>query len=82
MNVHHYNDGFRLVERSPTHCPVGHPLGPNQVLVGTQPCLCAGLVHRTWQCVRCKAVQAWPACVTHPQWTLWSGVDLDDVAGT
>ena len=27
-------------EDAPTHCPVGHPLGPNQALVGSRNCEC------------------------------------------
>src|SRR4029077_1824065 len=37
----------------PTRCPNGHPLGPNQVLVGQQACLGHGGGHTTWTCRTC-----------------------------
>jgi len=73
MAGHHRLDGVRLVELTPAFCPSGHPLGPHTVLVGTHPCLCAGLVHRIWRCVRCDRVLTWPACVDHRDWVAWSG---------
>ncbi|WP_139169836.1 hypothetical protein [Mycolicibacterium fluoranthenivorans] len=41
----------RWAERSPTHCPNGHELGPGRTLVGWRPCMCGG--HRTWTCRTC-----------------------------
>lgn len=38
----------------PSHCPVGHGLGPNHVVVGHQPCSCGG--HLSWRCLECDAV--------------------------
>jgi hypothetical protein len=73
MSRHHRTRGIGIVELAPKRCPNGHPLGAQQVLVGSQPCLCAGIPHRTWQCVTCAAVLVWPACEIHPQWTVWSG---------
>ena len=32
----------RWITHLPTHCPNGHTLGPNQVLVGHQACLGRG----------------------------------------
>jgi len=39
-----------VVERDPSHCPNGHPLGPNQVTKGWLPCQCVegATGHRTW----------------------------------
>jgi hypothetical protein len=46
-----------VVEPSPDRCPVGHRLGPGQVLIGWMPCDCARerepWGHRTWTCRRC-----------------------------
>jgi hypothetical protein len=41
----------------PRHCPNGHQLGPNRVLVGHQPCSggCHG-GHTTWECSSCNAI--------------------------
>src|SRR6185312_5500329 len=47
-------------EDAPTHCPVGHPLGPNQALVGSRNCEC-GTPHRTHLCMRCERVVYTPA---------------------
>jgi hypothetical protein len=40
----------------PRHCPNGHRLAPNRMLVGHQPCAgtCRG-GHMTWRCRRCDA---------------------------
>lgn len=65
--------GLGVVELAPARCSSGHPLGADQVLVGSLPCLCAGLVHRTWTCVRCTEVLVWPACEQRPGWTPWQG---------
>ncbi len=73
MNHYHRVQGMGLVELAPDHCPHGHPFGPQKVLVGSQPCLCAGVPHRTWQCVECQSVLVWPACEFHPHWTAWGG---------
>jgi hypothetical protein len=37
------------IVRAPTHCPMGHRLGPNRCLVGHTAC--AG--HLTWTCRTC-----------------------------
>ena len=47
-------------EDAPTHCPVGHPLGPNQALVGSRNCEC-GTPHRTHLCMRCERAAYTPA---------------------
>ena len=47
-------------EDAPTHCPVGHPLGPNQALVGSRDCEC-GIPHRTHLRMRCERVVYTPA---------------------
>ena len=46
---------------APTHCEAaGHPLGPEQVLVGHVACLpCSG--HTTWTCQECGATTYGPA---------------------
>src|SRR6267142_1563878 len=49
----------------PTHCPNGHPLGPNQVLVGHQACLGHGGGHTTWTCRTCEAIVFGPPLNTH-----------------
>ncbi|MFD6856166.1 hypothetical protein ACFWB0_14150 [Rhodococcus sp. NPDC060086] len=42
-------------EPAPSHCPNGHRLGANQVLVGSRVCDC-GDRHRTHACRVCDAV--------------------------
>lgn len=45
---------------APTHCEAGHPLGPNEVLVGHTPCFhCGG--HTTWTCQQCGAITYGPS---------------------
>lgn len=46
----------RWIVYAPRHCPNGHQLGPDRVLVGRQPC--GGIDpggHLTWSCVECGA---------------------------
>ncbi len=62
-----------VVERVPSHCPVGHPLGADTVLVAAHPCLCAGAVHRIWRCWSCDSVWVRPPCVHNPDWVPWLG---------
>src|SRR5438046_1700325 len=40
-------------ESRPSHCPAGHRLQPNQVLIGWLSCQCPypALGHRTWLCL-------------------------------
>lgn len=38
---------------APTHCRHGHPLGPNQVLVGHVACHSHAGGHTTWYCRTC-----------------------------
>ena len=38
----------KWITHPPTRCPNGHPLGPNQVLVGHVACLGHGGGHTTW----------------------------------
>ena len=47
----------------PALCPHGHRLGPNQVLVGHQPCggSCHG-GHTTWECLSCNAITYGAGC--------------------
>ncbi len=73
MGRFYRQDGMAVVELAPSRCPAGHGLGPQRVLVGTQPCLCAGMPHRTWQCVTCAVVMVWPRCELHPHWVEWEG---------
>ena len=49
----------------PTHCPNGHVLGPNQVLVGHQACLGHGGAHTTWTCRVCDETVYGPPLNTH-----------------
>jgi hypothetical protein len=45
--------GGRWIDQAPTHCPVGHRLGPNRVLVGHTACAGHGGGHLTWMCRTC-----------------------------
>lgn len=73
MGNFYRQEGMGVVELAPSRCPNGHALGPQRVLVGTQPCLCAGMPHRTWHCVTCTTVLVWPRCEYHPHWVPWDG---------
>lgn len=44
------------IESAPEFCPVGHPLGPNRVLVGSTVCHCKYGRHRTHRCRQCDGV--------------------------
>jgi hypothetical protein len=45
------------ITHPPSQCPNGHPLGPNQVLVGHVACLGhGGGGHTSWHCRTCDAV--------------------------
>src|SRR5262245_39158811 len=47
----------KWITRPPRRCPNGHPLGPNQVLVGHVACLGhGGGGHTSWHCRACDAV--------------------------
>jgi hypothetical protein len=49
--------GHQVEVVAPAHCRNGHPLGPNQVLVGTELCDAGGTGryrrHVTWTCRTC-----------------------------
>jgi hypothetical protein len=49
----------------PSRCPNGHTLGPQQVLVGHQPCLGHGGGHTTWTCRTCDETVYGPPLNTH-----------------
>jgi hypothetical protein len=51
--------------RAPQHCPNGHPLGPNQALVGHVACLGHGGGHTTWTCRACDETVYGPPINTH-----------------
>jgi hypothetical protein len=54
------------ITRPPSRCPNGHPLGPNQVLVGHVACLGhGGGGHVSWHCRTCDAVTYGPPLNTH-----------------
>jgi hypothetical protein len=53
------------ITRPPARCPNGHPLGPNQVLVGHVACLGHGGGHTSWHCRVCDAVVYGPPLNTH-----------------
>ena len=53
------------ITQPPTHCPNGHPLGPNQVLVGHVACLGHGGGHTTWTCGTCDQTVYGPPMNTH-----------------
>src|SRR6478736_605632 len=56
----------RWITRPPSRCPNGHPLGPNQVLVGHVACLRhGGGGHTSWHCRTCDAVTLGPPMNTH-----------------
>src|ERR1700737_711753 len=59
-------DHGREVDHPPTDpLPGGHPLGPNQVLVGHQACLGHAGGHTTWTCLRCDETVNGPPLDTH-----------------
>ena len=54
------------ITKPPTHCPNGHSLGPNQVLVGHVVCLGhGGGGHVSWACTLCDAVVYGPPMAKH-----------------
>src|SRR5262245_19801280 len=56
----------KWITRPPSRCPNGHPLGPNQVLVGHVACLGhGGGDHPSWHCRTCDAVVYGPPTNTH-----------------
>jgi hypothetical protein len=56
----------RQVDDPPGRCTNGHPLGPNQVLVGHVACLGHGAGgHTSWHCRTCDAVVYGPPLNTH-----------------
>src|ERR1700752_1450016 len=58
----------KWITRPPSRCPNGHPLGPNQVLVGHVACLgYGGGGHTSWHCRTCDAVAYGPPLNTHCQ---------------
>jgi hypothetical protein len=48
----HAGGGWIWVEDGPEHCPAGHELAPNRVLVSWLPCSCTPSAggHRVWTC--------------------------------
>jgi len=54
----------KWITHRPTRCPNGHPLGPNQVLVGRRACLGHGGGHTTWTCT-CNETASGPPLNTH-----------------
>ncbi len=57
-------DGKWIIH-TPTRCPNGHQLGPNQVLVGHVACLGHGGGHITWTCRTCDQTVYGPPLNTH-----------------
>jgi hypothetical protein len=55
----------RWIIEPPTHCANGHPLGPNQVLVGHEACLGHGGGHTTWTCRLCDHTEYGPPTGAH-----------------
>ena len=55
----------KWITHPPMRCPNGHPLGPNQVLVGHQACLGHGGGHTTWTCRTCDQTVYGPS-TEHP----------------
>jgi len=56
----------KWITHLPSRCPNGHPLGPNQVLVGHVACLGhGGGGHTSWHCRTCDAVVYGPPMNTH-----------------
>lgn len=57
-------------EDAPTHCPSGHELGPDRVLVGWDggPPGSRGRGHRVFVCRACDTVMPWtPTCYLPPK---------------
>ncbi|HZM65944.1 MAG TPA: hypothetical protein VFC16_06550 [Nakamurella sp.] len=77
LSDRHYRiRGHELFEAMPEHCPTGHVLGNNNILLSSHPCTnCTGSSHRTWRCRECDACWIWPACTDRPEWPEWTGVD-------
>ena len=65
------------ITHPPTRCPNGHPLGPNQVLVGHQACLGHGGGHTTWTCRTCDQTVYGPPLNTHCTRARWAGDGAD-----
>ena len=60
-----YASAMKWTEDAPTHCPNGHTLGPDRVLVGWQAPRAGTLEHgtRVHECRQCGAVMRWkPNC--------------------
>ena len=55
----------KWITQPPSRCPNGHPLGPNQVLVGHVACLGHGGGHTTWTCRTCDQTVYGPPLNTH-----------------
>jgi hypothetical protein len=56
----------RWVTEAPTHCPNGHALGANQVLVGHVACSGHGSGgHTIWHCRTCEAITYGPSLAAH-----------------
>jgi hypothetical protein len=55
----------KWITHPPTRCPNGHPVGPNQVLVGHQACLGHGGGHTTWTRRTCDETVYGPQLNTH-----------------
>jgi hypothetical protein len=56
----------KWITHPPRQCPNGHPLGPNQVLVGHVACLGHGGVgHTSWHCRTCDQTIYGPPLNVH-----------------
>jgi hypothetical protein len=54
------------ITEAPTHCPNGHQLGPQRVLVGHTACTGhGGGGHTIWHCVECDAITYGPPLADH-----------------
>lgn len=72
-------DGFKVTEYQPKFCPAGHPMIPGKMTVTFYPCHCTPGVsgHRLWSHDGCDLVACAPACLGHPQWFEWPGMEVE-----
>lgn len=75
-----FTERGQLVELAPSHCPAGHVLTGDTVLVGNIPCMCLSQslgqrTHRAWRCRRCDLEWIWPGCAERPHLPVWDGAN-------
>ncbi|RIJ77579.1 hypothetical protein D1871_06320 [Nakamurella silvestris] len=72
-------DGLTVTPYLPKFCPAGHPMVPGQMTVSFYPCLCqeGHTGHRLWSHDGCDLTACAPACVNHPGWYEWPGMEVE-----